>query len=296
MIRIVPLFALVLFLCFNTLNAQQFTVSLGSFYQFAPEYRSSGYFDWQYVRAEPQLAGDTLYVRYSQRTLWTARDNFHYKGGIQSAFQLGWELGSKLSIQSGLGLRLHSFEMRSESQYYPTEGLPLDTLEDNFLSSYFPESTRCSYYTNTSSDAGRPRPFPVYWIAELDIPLRIDYALIPGRLHILAGTHLRSPLFSSRSIEYIGLEPETAPNGDIACTFVKIKQVNRRGDYLRDATLAGSLGIQLWLGRLGLELEGQKQFSNRFALSQAPEKAPGSGFVMRPYEVGVKVLYKLNPK
>ncbi|MCO6489853.1 MAG: hypothetical protein J5I98_15660 [Phaeodactylibacter sp.] len=294
MIRSAPLFALVLFLFSNALSAQQFTVSLGSFYQFAPEYRSSGFIEWQAIQAKQQLSGDTLYVLYRQRTHWSARSTFHYRGGAQAALQLAWELGPKMSIQSGLGLRLHSYEIQAESFYGPTEGIPVDTLEDYTPSSNFPGTTigGCTYYTNSSSDVERPRPFPLYWVAELDIPLRVNYGLIPGKLHILAGAHLRSPLFSRRTTESIDLERETLPNGDIACTYTKVEQANRSGDYLRDATLAGSLGIQFWLGRLGLELEGQQQFSDRFADPQVQSSMRGR-FVARPYEAGLKVLYRL---
>ncbi|MCO6476605.1 MAG: hypothetical protein J5I94_08280 [Phaeodactylibacter sp.] len=295
MIRPAPLFALILFLFSNTLSAQQFTVSLGSFYQFAPEYRSTGYSEWQTIRAEQQLSGDTLYVLYRQQTPWSAQYTFHSRGGAQAALQLAWQLGARVGVQSGLGLRLHSYEIRTESRYGPTVSIPIDTLEDYTPSSYFPGTTigSCTYYTNSYSDVERPRPFPLYWVAELDIPLRIDYALIPGALHILAGAHLRSPLFSRRSTEFISLERETLPNGDIACAYVKEERINRTGDYLRDATLAGSLSIQLWLGRLGLELEGQQQFSNRFADPQVQSSTPGR-FVARPYEAGLKVLYVLK--
>lgn len=274
-------------------QAQQYSFHFGGNYPLNTS--STHHESFNAIRLFQVMPGnDSLFIRRRLQINNTRENRFETLPGFAAGVRMKWPVGPGVWIESGLGIATYSFKASTRTLISEALDLPgVDTVVFSFTNVLGNGLNTCDVFIDNSTSIPEDDRLPHFHFIGLDLPLRLGYELVPGKMGCTAGLLLRTPLLASRKQKTITTRTETDDAGITTCTQENVTEHDKSGNYFRDVTALAEMELHYWLGEMGLSLSVNKQLMNTFTGTEG-QFSTFRGYASRPIGLGVKVMYRLD--
>lgn len=204
-------------------------------------------------------------------------------------------ISGKFNLLSGVGFNYFSFQQDETIHSEWIQTLSVDTVQGNAAG--FPNfpgdlGTLCDCYEN-EFPSEEFDDLKYHHQLYLQVPLRLEYNVVPGRLKLNAGAFAQLPLFGSIKEESVALTWHES-EGMTKCRFDLIEHKNKSGDGIRHVQAGVSAGLSFSIFKnITLDVGIRKSLTNIF-VAPAYQQQDLSEDDFRPLSFTAGVSYRLH--
>ncbi len=232
-----------------------------------------------------QFLDETTAIRIINEVVYETTYTNEAKSGKNFEIGMNLDLGKNWNIRTGLGVNLiHFRSTQSTSISQVIRSVPMDTIDLSFPT--VNNTPYCDQTINSYSDVIETiSEGTLTEVVSLRVPIAFSYQLLQSKFNVGAGLYLQTPLWSSRTRQYINIHRETIDDENI-CEYVAITDIDKTGNNINNL----QIGWNTWMSykilqNLSIEIGVMKNMSNIFV---------GIENRYDPLSLSIGVRYDLN--
>jgi hypothetical protein len=280
------------FFCIANLNAQGVGFELKAGLLF-PQ-------DGSHIQVDPDtfniyrsdiFGGDTSYIHYTIAGELRSERQYYGKTGYEVNGLFTIPLANRLSLKTGIGFNYFSFysDLRISVNYLDT--ISTDTEEPDFP--FITPIGSCDCYENTIDDLGPLDDKERFEHVNMQIPVGLDFKIVPRRLGIHVGGYVQLPVFASYKRQAISIQSYESEDMT-KCRYLLNEYTNTSGDGIRHVQAGVDAGVR-WniFDRISLNVGVRKSLTNVFVAPENQESSFGVN-VYKPLAFSAGVSYRFS--